>query len=263
MGLRDRIQSAITGLPAPTETGYRRRPQDGRPAEETRPAQRRASSATSTGNARIRASQSAIEGDSAPSIQSRLRPRQLAIQENAVSTPSSTSALRRNSGTVSGANPAPARPPPRTTASTPVLPVARTSRPYASSDDQEAFSLNSSRRLALGDTGRTPDRGSSASSRITNRANLAATPKAKDSDEGDQLAPLSEREIVDVSDGTALPLAVGSTQNQIRAGAPQPLAQQARRTTIPPSPVSMPQRNAPFTRTASSGRGLGRNQPPR
>ncbi|ERF70763.1 hypothetical protein EPUS_05115 [Endocarpon pusillum Z07020] len=254
MGLRDRIQSAITGLPAPTESGYRRRPQAGPPAEVSRPGQRRASSATSTSNPRFRASRLAIEGDSGPSAQSRFRSGQPAIQKNSTSTSSSTSSSQQNGTTVSGANLASTRPPPRTTASTPVLPLTRISRSYGNNDKQESFSPNPSRRLALEGSGCTPDSCSTAASRITNRANLATTPKAKESEEGDQLAPLSEREIIDVSDETSLPRAVESAQGQIRDGVQQPVAQQATRTTIPSPPISMLQQKPPLTRTASSGR---------
>ncbi|KAF7506006.1 hypothetical protein GJ744_012353 [Endocarpon pusillum] len=254
MGLRDRIQSAITGLPAAAESGYRRRPQDGHPAEVSRPGQRRASSATSTGNPRFRASRLAIEGDSSPSAQSRFRPGQPAIQENSAHTSSSTSSLQQNGTTVPSANLASTRPPPRTTASTPVLPLTRISRSYGNNDKQESFPPNPARRLALEGSGRTPDRCSTAASRIANRANLAVKPKARESDEGDQLAPLSEREIIDVSDGTSLPRAGESAQRQIRDGSQQTLAQQATRTTMPPSPASILQQKPPLTRTASSGR---------
>ena len=251
MGLRDRIGSALTGLPAPTESGYRRRPDDGRSPQASRPGQSRAASARSVTSAGGRASQLTIAGSSTSSPQPQSRPRQLAIQGSSTST--ATKASHQNTSTGFNSNLATNGALPRTTAS-------GVSRPYGNGGTQEAFASNPPRRLAIEGPSRTPNAGCTAASRIANRANVAAEPRYRSSEEGNDLAPLSEREILDVTDDHNPSPAGSSTRGQVFEGAQQNRSQPATRASGPLRAAAAPQRNTPLTRGASSGR-LGDQAP--
>lgn len=251
MGLRDRIQSALMGVPASTDTRPGRR-EDNPYSSRARSGPSRGSYTSSRANAGGRVAQPAIEGRSNSSPVSRARPRQLAIQRS--SAPTSTTSLRQSSSTNAATSPTSHRTLPTPSVSTPALPLARVSRPYGSTGNQEAFVLDPSRKIIKGDASGTPNRSSTSTSRVETLTNSTATSSRREDGEVDDLLPLNEREIVDVTDEHhILPIEVHN-RGRVRGGAQQTQARQISRTPTAASRAQVPQRTRPLTRMPPAGR---------
>lgn len=209
MGLRDRIASAITGLPAPGDPQTRQIQDGGRSSGAARPGRDRAYSTTSVATARGRGPQLALEDSSTSTPDHRSRSQQLVTRGSFNSALTPTRAPQQNTLRDSTANLLSTRalpePEPEPIASTSALPVTRISRPYGSSGNQEVFTLNPSRRLAVEGAGERVNTRSTASARTANRVNASALPNARRTAGEDDLAPLSDREIIDVTDENIVP----------------------------------------------------------
>jgi hypothetical protein len=250
MPLRDRVQSAITGFPSSTDSQPSRAPNNSRALQGPRGRQSRADPPTSMTNISRRASQLAIEGNSTSSPNSRFRPQKLAIEGSSTLTPTRASGQNRLTGPTT--NPASARALTESNAGTSPLPLARTSRPYGSSSNQEAFALDPSRRLGIGNSRRATYGGSTAPPKVANHTNYVTEPGAKRTT-GDDLAPLSQREIIDVTDEDILP-ARANTRGHVGDGPQRTQFQRPACAPNAPAPGSMPQRNQPPTRMPSAAR---------
>ncbi len=242
MGLRDRIKSALTGTPDPADSTLTRLRRDGRSNQLQRTSQGSAHPFTSMTTVRGRASQLAVEGSSTASQSSRLQPQQLAIEGRSDAV--NTRASRQNRSTTSSANAdaASTRAILGPTLREPALPLTRISRPYGSTGNQEAFTLDPSRRPTFESSRRTSIAGAPSASRI------------RSGDEENPLPHLSEREIVDVSDENHAPAIGVNPRRSVTGETRRNPFQQPGRASKPIPPAAIPQRGGPSTRTPPSAR---------
>jgi hypothetical protein len=240
MGLRDRLQSALTGVPAPADSQLIRTRGDGRPPRNQRPSQGQTNSSTSMTTTRGRASQLTIGRSSTSLPASRSRSGQLAIGGSSAAI--TASPPQRNDLTSSSANAAQGHLQLQPTASAPALPLARVSRPYGNSKNQEAFTLNPSRGPVI------------ESSRPSS---IAAAPKAsrtQPSEEGDALPHFSERDIIDVSDQQNMAATGANIRRPVIDDTQRNRFQQPSRASNPTTQAATPQRSGPLTRIPPSAR---------
>ena len=135
---------------------------------------------------------------------------------------------------------------PKPTTSTPDLALIRIPRPYGSGGIHEPVVRDPSRRLRV--AGGTSDNGSTAASRIRNRVNRATAPRSRDVnkeelEEIEELAPLSEREIIDVTDEPISSSPGSVAWGQTNDGAQQSPSQQTTSRPNSSAPASTPRRN--------------------
>ncbi len=95
MGLRNKIQSALNGVPAGTDSQRRRYPDDGRSLRGARQSQNRANPPPPRPNAGGQASQLTFQASSTSLPESWSRPRQLAMQGSSTSV-TTTAAWQNN-----------------------------------------------------------------------------------------------------------------------------------------------------------------------